>query len=73
MVIALDTSDSVVGERLTQLRTAGLALVDALKPSDQAALLTEHRQRPLATGEPHDFTLSLAKISYSAMRPFDIS
>jgi VWFA-related protein len=40
VVLALDMSDSVVGVRLAQLRAAGLALVDGLKPDDQAALIT---------------------------------
>jgi len=40
VVLALDLSDSVVGPRLTHLREAGQALVDALEPGDEAALVT---------------------------------
>jgi VWFA-related protein len=40
IVLALDTSDSVSGERLDQLRSAGGALVDRLSHDDQAALVT---------------------------------
>jgi len=39
-VLALDMSDSVAGERLDHLRSAGRALLEGLKPGDQAALLT---------------------------------
>jgi len=38
-ILALDLSQSVVGEQLVHLRRAGHALVDALKPTDQAALI----------------------------------
>jgi VWFA-related protein len=40
VVLALDASDSVTGERLTHLRTAGRGVLDALKPGDRAGLLT---------------------------------
>jgi Ca-activated chloride channel family protein len=39
VVLTLDMSDSMVGERLANLRAAGLALVDGLKADDQAALV----------------------------------
>jgi VWFA-related protein len=40
VILTLDMSDSVVGERLSHLRTAGLGLLDGLKRGDQAALIT---------------------------------
>jgi VWFA-related protein len=40
VTMALDTSSSVVGERLTQLLAAANGLLDALRPDDRAALLT---------------------------------
>ncbi len=46
VILALDMSDSVAGERLDQLRGAGGALLAALKKDDQAALVTfSHRVR----------------------------
>ena len=40
VILALDMSDSVAGERLEQLRGAGSGLLAALKKDDQAALIT---------------------------------
>ena len=40
VILALDMSDSVAGERLEQLRGAGAGLLAALKKDDQAALVT---------------------------------
>ena len=40
VILALDMSDSVAGERLDQLRGAGAGLLAALKGEDQAALVT---------------------------------
>ena len=40
VILTLDMSDSVVGERLAHLRAAGLGLLDGLKRGDQAALIT---------------------------------
>ncbi len=40
VVLTLDMSDSVVGERLDHLRAAGRALLDGLKREDRAALVT---------------------------------
>lgn len=40
VVLALDLSSSVRGPTLESLRHAGLALLDGLRPEDQAALLT---------------------------------
>ena len=39
VILALDMSDSVAGERLDQLRDAGAGLLGALKNEDQAALV----------------------------------
>jgi VWFA-related protein len=40
VILTLDMSDSVVGDRLSHLRAAGLGLLDGLKKGDQAALIT---------------------------------
>ena len=40
VVLALDMSDSVAGERLEHLRAAGLMLLDQLAPDDESALVT---------------------------------
>ncbi len=40
VVLALDMSESVTGDRLDHLRNAGGSLLDALAPDDQVALLT---------------------------------
>ena len=40
VVLALDMSDSVAGDRLEHLRTAGAGLLAGLKRGDQAALVT---------------------------------
>ena len=40
VILALDMSDSVAGERLDELRGAGAALLAALQKQDQAALVT---------------------------------
>jgi len=40
VVLALDMSDSVAGERLQRLRTAGNAILEGLEKNDQAALVT---------------------------------
>jgi Ca-activated chloride channel homolog len=39
VILALDMSDSVAGERLDQLRRAGSGLLAGLRPEDQAALV----------------------------------
>lgn len=40
VVLVLDMSGSVAGERLAHLRTAGMALLEQLAPDDEAALVT---------------------------------
>lgn len=40
VVLVLDMSDSVAGERLEHLRTAGLTLLDQLAPDDESGLVT---------------------------------
>src|SRR5205823_10713570 len=40
VVLALDMSDSVIGERLENLRSAAGAVLDGLKGEDQAGLIT---------------------------------
>src|SRR5262245_42061599 len=48
VILALDMSDSVAGDRLGHLRTAGGALLGALKKDDQAALVTFSNEVTLA-------------------------
>jgi VWFA-related protein len=48
VVLALDTSDSVRGRPLTQLKTAAHALLDILRPDDSFSLLTFSSQVQLA-------------------------
>jgi hypothetical protein len=40
VILALDMSDSVAGERLENLRAAGTAAISALRKNDQAAIVT---------------------------------
>jgi VWFA-related protein len=40
LVLAFDLSESVKGSRIEELRQAGAALLDALKPDDRVALIT---------------------------------
>jgi len=40
VILAFDMSESVAGSRLRNLRTAGRALLNGLRPADQAALIT---------------------------------
>jgi Ca-activated chloride channel homolog len=54
VVLVLDASESVVGERLEQLRAAGLAAVGGLVDRDQAALLTFNQSVSLASGRTTD-------------------
>src|SRR5262245_50123604 len=54
VVLAFDTSESVTGERLEHLRTAGRAVLSGLKSGDQAALVTFNHvvsQRAPLTGD----------------------
>jgi VWFA-related protein len=50
VILALDMSDSVAGERLDNLRGAGLALLGALKKDDQSALVTFSHRVQLGAG-----------------------
>ena len=54
VTLALDVSHSVSGERLDHLRSAGHALLDALRPEDQAALLTFSHRVTLREGQTAD-------------------
>src|SRR5262249_2900012 len=50
IVLALDMSESVAGERLEHLRSAGTSLLGGLKRSDQAALVTFNNHVMLGAG-----------------------
>lgn len=50
VILALDMSDSVAGERLDHLRSAGTALLAGLKPDDQAAVVTFSNRILLGAG-----------------------
>ncbi len=68
VVLALDISDSIRGERLEHLRAAGMALVDRLTPQDQAALVTFNqvvRMRVPLTGDLGAVRNALPRISPS--------
>ena len=62
VIVALDMSESVSGERLNQLRSAGRALVAGLKKEDQAALITFSHVVVLGTGLTHDLDAVRAAI-----------
>jgi VWFA-related protein len=49
VILALDMSDSVAGDRLNHLRAAGGALLSSLKKDDQAALVTFSHEVTLAS------------------------
>jgi VWFA-related protein len=81
MVLTLDMSSSVNGERLDQLRAAGAAVVGDLKPDDQVGLLTfssavslrmgltadAARVRAALNVQPNPGETALVDASYSAM------
>jgi len=50
VVFTFDMSDSVIGDRLVHLRTAGAAVLDGLKKGDQAALVTFNGAVELGAG-----------------------
>ena len=56
VVLALDMSDSVAGERLEHLRAAGATLLRALKKEDQAGLVTFSNPVVLGSGLTTDRT-----------------
>ena len=67
VILALDMSDSVSGERLDHLRAAGHALLNGLKREDQAALVTFRNAVTLGaslTGDP-----SLVRQALDAAEP----
>jgi VWFA-related protein len=59
VVLALDMSDSVAGDRLAQLRDASLAVLDGLTNDDQAALVTF--SHIVALGAPLSKDLGVAR------------
>jgi Ca-activated chloride channel family protein len=54
-ILCFDMSDSVAGERMAHLREAGIAVLDALTPSDQVALVTFNQMVVLAHAPTSDF------------------
>ena len=54
VVLALDMSDSVAGDRLTRLRAAGRTVLARLAPQDQAALVTFSHVVQLGAGLTSD-------------------
>ena len=54
VILALDMSDSVAGERLDHLRSAGGAVLAALTTDDQAALVTFSQRVVLGAGLAKD-------------------
>jgi VWFA-related protein len=57
VVLALDASSSVVGQRLDDLRDAGRAVLDALQKTDQTALVTFSEAIARAATLTSDFAL----------------
>jgi Ca-activated chloride channel family protein len=57
VVLALDTSGSISGARLDQLKKAGGAIVDTLRPIDKAALLTFSQAVMIQTPLTNDASL----------------
>ena len=55
VVLAFDMSDSVAGERLEHLRSAGTAVLAGLKRNDQSALVTFNNQVMLGAALTSDF------------------
>lgn len=68
VVFALDTSLSVAGERMQHLRTASRALLDRLKPEDQAALVTFGDAVAIRSGLTRD--LSTIRTALDEAAPF---
>jgi VWFA-related protein len=57
VILALDMSDSVAGDRLEQLRGAGLAILGSLRSEDQAAVVTFSHVVHLGSKLTHDLAL----------------
>jgi VWFA-related protein len=57
VILALDMSDSVAGDRLDRLRSAGAAVLGGLRKEDQAALLTFSHAVRLGAPLGHDVGL----------------
>jgi len=67
VVLALDTSDSVTGERLDQLCAASYKMIDGLEKNDRAALVTFNDVLSLAVPLTNDF--GRVRQSIRGMRP----
>ena len=68
IVLTLDMSTSMRGERLEQLRTAGRGVLDALKKGDQAALVSFSHQVVISAGLTPD--ISRVRAALDRARPF---
>jgi VWFA-related protein len=62
MVLALDHSKSVTGERLAQLQNAARTVLRGLAPRDQAALVTFSHRVPLQQALTHDAGVVVAAV-----------
>jgi Ca-activated chloride channel family protein len=62
VVLALDMSGSVQGDRLRQLRTAGMRLIGALRPGDAAALVRFTDRVTMPSGFTSDAAAVLADL-----------
>lgn len=67
VVLVLDASESVVGERLDQLRAAGLAAVGGLADRDLAAMLTFNQSVSLVSSRTTD--LRSLRVALQQIRP----
>jgi VWFA-related protein len=74
VMLALDLSESVQGERLTHLKQAAAAAIEALKPADRAALLTFTAAIQLRAGWTSDrAAIRHALESLTAAGPTDLN
>jgi len=63
VILAFDQSNSVTGERLAQLRDAARAVLGALQPRDQAALVTFSHRVELRQALTHESRLVVDAVS----------
>ena len=68
IVLTLDMSASMSGQRLEQLRTAGRGVLDGLKKGDQAALVSFSHQVVISAGLTSD--ISRVRAALDRARPF---
>jgi len=63
VALALDTSGSVKGDQITQIRNAGRLVIDALGPGDKVALVSFSAPVSVRTGLTDDFAAARASLT----------